>query len=45
MTIKDLKDNYLKYQRERVRLSSYESTRIELKYTDILDNIKIKDLN
>ncbi len=45
LTIKELKKDYLNYQKDRLRISSYESTRIELSYTDILDNIKVKDLN
>ena len=45
MTIGDLKNDYLKYKKENVRISSYDSIKVALKHIDILEKIRIEDLN
>lgn len=44
-TIKELKEDYLKYQKEKVRLSTYDSINVALKHISILEDVKIEELN
>lgn len=45
MTIGSLKEVYLNYKKDSVRISSYESTKVSLKHIDILEKVAIDELN
>ncbi len=44
-TIRDLELSYSNYQKDKVRISTYNSIISSFKYFDIIENVKIEDLN
>ena len=44
-TIKDLEVSYTEYQKDKVRISTYDSIISSFKYFELIENVKIEELN
>ena len=45
MTLKDLKNNYLEYKKESVKITSLRDIEVKIKYLEIIDNVIITEFN